>query len=349
MPTDSWPSGLRLRPPVNPADGVIEISDVVGGRRFSWSPEALAQAVLGDEETTSTLQSWLHDIEAARQRVVSPTGWQHWRERGWRPSDQYYVASRQARYVDAADEDASVRLLTLHRLIKQDGGPVAEYDHDYVYMVDLPAPAAVRDESVSGILLRRRSGRSYISKPIPAEVLSGVLQFGLADIRSRRSQVDVSQPLSLLNSYGSAWDIYLTVYDVNGVPAGAYKYDVTWHRLLAVSLGDHRDRVCALLQGQRPPATAGWTVFLIADFPRYQWRYRHEHALRKLYLETGVLSQEIILVATAYGLATLVTPAQRDQETLDLFQLPNTRFGPMTTLTTGWSRGNRGIYLANDE
>jgi SagB-type dehydrogenase family enzyme len=280
---------------------------------------------------------------------VSASGWQHWRERGWRPSDQYYVASRQARYADAGDDNASVRLKTLTDLIEQDGGPAAEFEHDHINEVGLPPSADVNDETLSSVLLRRRSGRTYVAKPVPAEILSGVLTHGLADVRTRRQTTDLANPLSLLDSFGVAWDVYLAVYAVDNVPPGVYKYDVRGHRLLGVHLGDHRLLVCNLLQGQRPPATAGWTLFLIADFPRYQWRYRHEHALRKLYLESGIVAQELVLVGTAYGLATLVTPAQRDQATLDLLHLPNTRFAPVTTLTTGWSRGRRGTFLTHDE
>jgi dipeptidyl aminopeptidase/acylaminoacyl peptidase len=42
----------------------------------------------------------------------------------------------------------------------------------------------------------------------------------------------------------------------------------------------------SMLQGMRSP-TAAWTLSLVADFPRYQWRYRNEHRLRQLYLEAA--------------------------------------------------------------
>jgi nitroreductase len=95
--------------------------------------------------------------------------------------------------------------------------------------------------------------------------------------------------------------------------------------------------------------TAAWTLGMVADFPRYQWRYRHEHGLRRLYMESGVIGQELVVLAMSYGLSTLVTPAQRDRLYLDLHQLSPDRYAPVYTLTMGGSRGSAGTMFDNDD
>jgi SagB-type dehydrogenase family enzyme len=183
---------------------------------------------------------------------------------------------------------------------------------------------------------------------VSLSVLTETLAEAFVDVRERRLVTDPDTPLSLVtSSFGSAWDVYIVAYDVEGLQSGAYKYDVVTRRLEArrTDHPDIRSYMCDALQGQRPPATAGFTVILVADFPRYQWRYRHDRALRVLYLESGIVSQYVVLAAWARGLATLVTPAQKDSAVSDLLGLDSTVLSTITTLTVGWSRGRRGSLL----
>lgn len=58
------------------------------------------------------------------------------------------------------------------------------------------------------------------------------------------------------------------------------------------------------LIGHEGPASAACTLILSVEFERYQWRYRHERALRNLYVETGRIAHHLLLQATAHGLGT---------------------------------------------
>src|SRR5207302_1276946 len=100
-------------------------------------------------------------------------------------------------------------------------------------------------------------------RPVPRERLSGLLWHGLAEVRARRAATGPAQPLSYLDSYGSAWDFYLCVYAVTGVEPGVYRYDVAGHQLVAVHPGDHRAAMTDTLQGMHSPATAAWTLGLV--------------------------------------------------------------------------------------
>jgi SagB-type dehydrogenase family enzyme len=341
----AWPLGVRIRPPAHPAEHHAEVADVIAGRRFRWSPDSLAALILGGkgpgDGLTGDKDAWLRAFADGNDRHHLSAGWRHWQERGWYPSDQYYAASRRWRYVDGHDPDYAIRTRVVERYLAEEGPP-AEESHPDGPRTELPSPAVPGGRSIARLLTGRRSGRSYASGPVPASWLSGLLWHGLAQVRTLRERTSETQPLSYLDSFGSAWDFYLCVFSVDGLAPGTYWYDIRSHQLIAVRLGDHREVMTEILQGMWSPRTAAWTLGLVADFPRYQWRYRHEQALRRLYMESGIIGQELTIVGAAYGLSTLVTPAQRDTPYLELHGLCNDRYAPIYTLTMGRDRGSSG-------
>jgi len=342
-----WPVGYRIRPVADPDSTDVEVADAITARRFRWSPEALSAYILDDGSADRELtggDAWFHALASAGDRGHLIRGLRHWQERGWHPSDQYYVASRRWEFVDVTDVDGAIRTATIERFLSTDGPPVPER-RPAGPRVPLGPAAEPGTQPVSQLLVSRRSGRAYVARPAPAARLSGMLWYGLAPARQRREETDPAQPLSYLESLGAAWDFYLCIYSVDGVPSGTYRYDLLSHELTTIRPGNHRDTMMDVLQGMRSPATAAWTLGLVADVPRYQWRYRHDHGLRRLYLEAGLLAQELLILGMSYGFSTLVTPAQKDSAYLALHDLPAERFAPVYTLTMGLSRGSAGMMF----
>jgi SagB-type dehydrogenase family enzyme len=330
-----WPAGFAIRPAVDPDTAAVEVSDTVTGRRFRWRPEALASHIL-----SSGVPPLPDDADGADRETLT-SGWRHWHRRGWRPSDQSYIASRRWPYADTDDAGDAIRARTLEDYLQADGQPPQEMlpDGPGIPLGEPPAPGT---QPVSELLAKRRTGRAYVPEPTPLTVLSGLLWHALADVRARRERTTADEPLSYLDSFGSAWDIHICVYSVDGLEPGTYRYDILRHELRAVRLGDHRDAMIDVLQGMHSPATAAWTIGLVADFPRYQWRYRHEHGLRRIWFESGIIGQELIVVGSSYGLNTLVTPAQKDRPYLALHGLDDRRYASVYTLTMGRARRRDG-------
>lgn len=341
---DRWPVGFMLRPTVDLHAPAVEVVDAVEGRKFKWQPDSLSAFVLaddGDNGDNGTVLSgdaaaWYDALGSTSRRQHLVEGWKHWQERGWHPSDRFYVASRRWEYVDSDDIDGSVRRSTIQRLIDSDELPPAPLTLDSP-VVNLPTPRRPGPHDLAQLLVRRRTVRAFSTKPVSGEVLSGLLWFGLSDVRRCRERTTVSEPASYLSeSYGSALDLWVCVFSVSGLDPGVYRYEMS-HSMAGVRPGDHRERATSILQGMSSPQSAAWMLVLVADMPRYQWRYRHEHALRRLYIECGILGQDLIVLGTSYGLGTLVTPAQKDTELLDLLGLPPDRYAPLYTLTMGFS------------
>lgn len=337
----AWPAGTRIRPVADQESADVEVVDAVTGRRFRWKPEALSAHLLGGGAPSGVADHWRRAMgDGADRRHLLP-GWKHWLDRGWTPSDTAYLASRRFRYTDLDDADGRVRAETVGRFIEA-GGPPAEHLQDG-RTVDLGDPPPPADRPLAEVLVRRRSGRTYAPGEVGIDRLSGLLWHALGHVRERRRTQSPDEPLSYLRSFGSAWDFYLCAYAVDGLEPGVYRYDVEPHRVIEVRRGDHRETMVNLLQGMASPRTAAWTLAMVADFPRYQWRYRHEHGLRRLYLESGIIAQELVVLAESYGLSSLVTPAQKDRGLLDLLDLDRIRYSPIYTVTSGPTKGRRGI------
>lgn len=225
-PEARWPRGLRIRPSADPESAHAEVTDVVSGRRFAWSPESLSDYILADEEAREQLvgdRAGLSDLlDPGKDTDQLLPGWLHWQERAWQPSDQYYIASRRWDYVDTADPDGSIRTAAVRRFLSIDGPPPDEELPDGP-TVPLGEPADPSQAPVSRLMVSRRSGRAYVQGPVPLAKLSGLLWHGLARIRTRREHTSPENPMSYLDSYGVAWDFHLCIYDVAGVEPGAYR------------------------------------------------------------------------------------------------------------------------------
>ncbi len=343
-----WPPEVRIRPHPSVA-GSLEVVNVESGQTFRWRPPALAKLILSGTpgralsngaDRRSGAAAWHRFMIGSDRAPGLVPGLKHWHKRGWFPSDQFYLASRRWNYVDEFDHSGHIREQVLRRFLNDEGpppdparldGPQIEFEE-----TEPPGPAGV-----VSLLKQRVTARSFLPEPIAKPVLAGILHYGFAELRTRLGAVGADSPLSYLDSYGSAWDPYLAIFSVDDVEPGIYRYDITDHALTQVRSGDHRDELVSCLQGMNAPRLASFVLILVADFPRFQWRYRHEHALRRLYIETGIMAQELIVIAMSHGLGTLVTPAQRDSETLTLLDLPADRYCPVYTLTCGPTRHDR--------
>jgi SagB-type dehydrogenase family enzyme len=100
------------------------------------------------------------------------------------------------------------------------------------------------------------------------------------------------------------------VRSVEGLEPGVYHYagiDGTLGRLRAGA-----PPIAPLLGNQAWSDDAGAVVFLVASFARCAWKYPHFGALRVVFMEAGHIAQNLLLAATAHGLAATPTCALAD-------------------------------------
>jgi SagB-type dehydrogenase family enzyme len=166
-------------------------------------------------------------------------------------------------------------------------------------------------------LIRRRSTRSFSSLPLAFDqltLLAWVAQGRTADGHRTCPSAHALHPLAVTVVAGN----------VDGLAAGAYRYDAERHVLALVADGDHRERVARttladhewlrnaaallLLSGDMDTATRHF-----ADQPPQGRRGR-----RYVWLEAGHASQNVYLQATESGLGAVLVAGFDDDRLLGL-------------------------------
>ncbi|MEU6674448.1 nitroreductase family protein [Streptomyces sp. NPDC046925] len=266
-------------------------------------------------------------------------GFDLWIERNWSWCAPYYLFSRRSEYADVDDPDGDIRRRVLDAYLA-DGDPPRP-PHTDAPTLHLDHREVSPQLDVGGALAARRSVPRPRRRPFSAAELGWILFTGCAQVRdSLAHQATAAEdPLALLTSFGSALDVYVVAYAVDGLFPGVYRYDVAADGLSPLPGRPDPDalrrRMSAILVGQPAPLSAAATVILAADFERYQWRYRHERALRHLWLDAAHAMGYLLFSATALRKSTHISPAARDSQGNAFLGLSDARHQIMYSLSTG--------------
>lgn len=317
-------------------DETLLFSDPITKKRALVNREAfLAMLIDSNEKNQVTtklveLGMILSEENFPNEKVIS-----HWYRRGWGPSLEYYLWSRDCDFYDDEDNSNSNKhreeVLTSYL---QDDKP-KERIKPIGEVINLPKNMDINDKKTLGeILCNRRTTRKFLEQPLTLEVFSQILWNGFDMVR--RTRVSSSKDLlGFLQSYGVAFDFYFIIYSIESIEPGVYYYDLPEHKLIQVDQGQYRLEMSKNIIEQIAPMTAGFTLCCVVDIEQYLWRYRHERALRHVYMEVGRISQNFIITGSTQNLSTLTTPAMLDKKVSKLLKLNETRQIPLYTLTMG--------------
>jgi len=165
----------------------------------------------------------------------------------------------------------------------------------------LPDPAEL---SVEPVVLRRliegrRSVREYPDQPISQTELSYLLWC----TQGVKEVIPGHVTLRTVPSAGArhAFETFLLINRVEGLPAGLYRYLAVQHELETVSTsGDEADLVTAACLGQRFVAASAVTFVWSAVVYRMAWRYT-QRGYRYVHLDAGHVCQNLYLAAESIG------------------------------------------------
>lgn len=333
--------GLSIRPDPTSRESVI-LSDAWNRRRFRIHRRDLVR-LLAPDEAHGGIDPIIHDVgtpantQGGAITPVDQDRLRHWHERGWHPSLEYYLWSREIPYADLADTSGQKRQETLAAYLDESDPPLRIRPSGSAVPLG-PSREPLPAMRVGDALTRRRTIRRYAPGSAELRDLSMILRRGLDPVRRARARSQQPGALNQLRSHGVAFDFYLVVYEVAGLVPGVYFYPLN-EELLLVREGEFRDPMCEYLQRQPGPMSAAWTIVLCADLAQYMWLYRHERALRNLYIEAGRIGQYLVIAGVAAGIGTLPTPAQNDGGVSEILGLVPRRQIPVYTLTMGLHRG----------
>jgi SagB-type dehydrogenase family enzyme len=258
---------------------------------------------------------------------------EHWCNRGWQASLEYYLWSKDIPYLDLHDQSGQIRRDKISQYISQRPAPARFRWKGPCEALPQPEQRPL-GKTAGHLLVNRRTRRSFSARSVSRSALGSILWFGLDAVRECRRRRR-SDPIDYLRSFGVAFEFALAAYNVKGLPAGIYGYDVTRHGLVLVRAGGRRRLVDNCLMKQRAPLTASFTIFFVVDFAQYLWLYRHERALRNLYIEAGRIAQCLILAGENLGCASFPTPAIKDSMANRLLDLNETAHNILYSITMG--------------
>ena len=191
------------------------------------------------------------------------------------------------------------------------------------------------------LLAKRRTRRFFDGKPITTEQLGDCLFAGLGITGFVLDAVPKygKLPLKLTPSGGARnpYEAYVMANAVTGLERGFYHYSAFEHSLGLVA-GEPLPVPQKILGGQEWYDRAPAIVFLVANFQRSQWKYKHPMVYRAVMIEAGHIGQNLMLAATAHGLSCSPTGLCADRAVEDLLGLDHVMHGIPYVIGIGHTR-----------
>lgn len=259
-------------------------------------------------------------------------GVKHWIERHWESALELHLKTQFLDYAD--DQDPNIR----------NDKDAYDFNIDFwkTYknqaIIKLPSPQDYPKRSLEDILLSRRTGKINIGKQLDIKTFSTIMgnvnKYG-RDIRINAESIYKDQPSVLLDSAFTALETYIAIYNVEDIKPGIYFYDMKKHNLCLVQSGDFRDEIGKFCIGQRYAGMGACSFLITSVWERYMKRYTHSRAYRNLLINTAELAHKYILAATSFRLGNFLTPALRDEMSVNLIKEPQSKESILYVVTIG--------------
>lgn len=186
--------------------------------------------------------------------------------------------------------------------------------------IDLPEPDTDGTMSVEAAMAARRSVRAFAGTPLTVEQISQLLWAaqGITSADGKRTAPSAMATYPL--------DVYVAVYDVDGMEPGVYRYIPEGHQAALIKEGDQKAAI-----GTRNNSAADFII--TADFTMLTGRVG-VIGERFAALEVGHAAQNICLEATALGIGTVTTAGFREDSVRSTLSLP-AAITPIYVMPTG--------------
>lgn len=175
----------------------------------------------------------------------------------------------------------------------------------------LPKSVLQGTMSVEEAIATRRSIRAYADRALSDEQLAQILWAAQGITHTERG-------LRTAPSAGALYPLEISIFTADGV----YRYSPKDHTLTQVVSGDQRAALAAACLGQAWVRTNGAVILVAADYARTRSKYG-DRAGQFVDIEVGCVCQNILLQATALGLAGVPVGAFRPDDVKRLAALPD--------------------------
>ncbi|MGG3662504.1 SagB/ThcOx family dehydrogenase [Bacillus gobiensis] len=264
----------------------------------------------------------------------------HWVERGWLDALILHLSIKNMTYADDNVENLhDENDKYFKELLKKERFPSIFKKYPNYPLIKLPDPLPLpQDRSFEEILLSRRSHRPWSNNVFQLEELSTILKNASYETKRLRDLVQENiekKPSVLMNASFSALEIYFFSHDVEGIKNGLYFYDLKEHGIVLLKKGDFREAVAKMCIGQKSAGSGAITFIISCLWNRYMFRYRHPMGYRTILINTSELAQKLLILCTAFGKSTFLTPAFNDEQAEKLLDVFNLEEAPLYVVAAG--------------
>ena len=190
--------------------------------------------------------------------------------------------------------------------------------------IELPNPSSLGSISLEKAIGNRESVRSFTKQALSLDHIGQILWAGQG-LRGSASHRNVPSAGALY-----PLELYLVIEE------GVYHYVPKGHRMEPHVEGDIRFSLSNAALGQEFIAQAPATFLLTAVFSRIETKYGKERSPQYIYLEAGHVAQNILLQATALGLAGVPVGAFHEKHVSEVLQLPGEHY-PVYLIPIGFA------------
>jgi SagB-type dehydrogenase family enzyme len=295
--------------------------------------ELEAEAIITDLRTNRLLVN-------ASEKNEEMDGVRHWIRRGWLDALVLHLKSRNIDCLDDRSEDSRELIgMNFDDVVKQEGIPAFWKEYPDCPVFELPeAQVLPEDQSFEEVLLRRRSFQPWAQDQLKLSQLSTILSLANKEslrLRNIAESEAQKRPEVLMDSSFSALETYFFAFSIESLPDGLYHYDIRTHCVHLIKEGLFRDQVAYMCIGQRKAGSGSCAFLVSAVFERYMYRYRHPRAYRNLLINVAEFAHRYILLSTALGLSTFMTPALQDEYADDLVGVNGYEEAPLYVVSIG--------------
>jgi len=184
------------------------------------------------------------------------------------------------------------------------------------FRIELPDPNLTGDMSIEETISKRRSVRDYKDEALTLGEVSQLL-WAVQGITAPEFGGRTAPSAGALYPL----EVYLTVKNVEGIAAGAYRYLPEAHELSRVLEGDVGRQLASAAVEQTFIAQAPVNVVFAGVYARTTAKYG-ERGVRYVYMEAGHAAQNVYLQAESLGLGTVAVGAFNDQEVKRILDMP---------------------------
>jgi SagB-type dehydrogenase family enzyme len=263
---------------------------------------------------------------------------QLWEEHGWSYAAYLLFTQQNLDYLEPVDSGLSLPELSelrrrhIQLYIDEEAYPERRLA-DSALIIALPDAEPITTSLDA--LVARRSCRAFNLASITLDDFSRTLFTSTIRVRMAEDSKASGDPYYLLNSFYTWLDVYVAVQGVEGLERGIYQYDTLRHELRHVNkLGDDKE-ISSCIQRQDWIGGGGFSLFVVVEWHRYMWLYRHSRAYINLLVQLGEFGQEVLQAAYSIGLAGWLTPAVNESLAAAFLRLDTAREDAMSFIKIG--------------